>query len=64
MKQLTSSNDNKIAITVTLTLKERIRLLFKGSMILEIDKSNSLRDNSKLLCYYIPQFFKEKKKNK
>ena len=64
MKQLTSSNDNKIAITVTLTLKERIRLLFKGSMILEIDKSNSSRDNSKLLCYYIPQFFKEKKKNK
>lgn len=52
---------NIIYNTVTLTLRERIKLLFRGTMTISIDQNNS-GFAGEVRCYYRPKI--EKKKNR
>lgn len=59
MKQTTKCGKTHTCSVITLSLKERLKLLFKGSLIVEID--NTVESSSGWVdCYYQPNiFFKE-----
>jgi hypothetical protein len=45
---------------MTLTIKERLKLLFKGSLRAEIDQNNKSSTGS-IEVYYLPKIFRERR---
>ena len=57
MKQVTSfCENNQIYSIISLSVKERIKLLFKGSLQIHIDQNNSSSAGS-IVSYYQPRMF-------
>lgn len=60
MKQVNSfCEENIIFCTMTLTIRERLKLLLKGSLRAEIDQNNSGSAGSVKVCY-LPKIFRER----
>lgn len=58
MKQVTHfCENNQIYNIVTLSLKERLKLLFRGSLVVHIDQNNS-SPTGRIVCYYQPKIKK------
>lgn len=57
MKQITNyCENNQIYNTITLSLKERLKLLFKGSLVVHIDQNVS-SSTGRVENYYQPKIF-------
>ena len=57
MKQVTNiCEDNHIHSIISLSLKERIKLLFKGSLQIHIDQ-NEQSSTGVIVSYYQPRIF-------